>query len=238
MTAANWPLQLDDNALEKKRAGKGVSPPPGSKPQRPRTEVTMRSAVKQYSDSRPKRKRAEIGLDINEVSEVLRYDPQTGDFVWIGGRGMSSPGRRAGCVNGRGYVTLQVCGRKMLAHRIAWALFHGEWPKGVIDHINGDTADNRIQNLRDVSERINQRNRCTGHGITKFRKGWRVYVASKHVGCFKCFGQAVNERNRKRIEAGYTQRRVGNWRAVGDLARKLVLDMAERKAKERQEADK
>lgn len=51
MTTANFPLQTNSNALEKKRAGKGVSPPPGSKPQRPRTEVTMRSAVKQYSDS-------------------------------------------------------------------------------------------------------------------------------------------------------------------------------------------
>jgi hypothetical protein len=36
-------------ALEKKRAGKGVDAPPGSKPQRPIEEVTMRSAEGQYS---------------------------------------------------------------------------------------------------------------------------------------------------------------------------------------------
>jgi hypothetical protein len=42
-----------------------------------------------------------------------------------------------------------------------------------------------------------------------------VKVAGQHLGCFACFGRAVNERNKKRLETGYTQRRVGNWQRGG-----------------------
>jgi len=44
------------------------------------------------------------------------------------------------------------------AHRVVWALHYGEWPKGEIDHINGDPSDNRICNLRDVPHSKNQKN--------------------------------------------------------------------------------
>ncbi|WP_063927616.1 HNH endonuclease [Enterobacter asburiae] len=49
-------------------------------------------------------------------------------------------------------------GKKYLAHRLAFLLVHGRYPNGVIDHINGVRNDNRIENLRDVSQGQNTKN--------------------------------------------------------------------------------
>ena len=46
-------------------------------------------------------------------------------------------------------------GKLIYAHRAAWAIHFGEWPKGEIDHINGDASDNRIINLRVVNRTEN-----------------------------------------------------------------------------------
>jgi hypothetical protein len=44
------------------------------------------------------------------------------------------------------------------AHRFIWAIVTGEWPKNEIDHINGDSSDNRWENLRDITRTQNQLN--------------------------------------------------------------------------------
>ena len=41
--------------------------------------------------------------------------------------------------------------------RIIWKYHYGVEPKGVIDHINGDSTDNRIENLQDVTQGENLR---------------------------------------------------------------------------------
>ena len=44
-------------------------------------------------------------------------------------------------------------------HRIIWKLVYGKDPNQVIDHIDGDPSNNRIENLRDVSPAKNAQNR-------------------------------------------------------------------------------
>ena len=46
----------------------------------------------------------------------------------------------------------------MYAHRMAWFLRHKEMPTGEIDHINGISTDNRIENLRVVNRVTNATN--------------------------------------------------------------------------------
>ncbi len=88
--------------------------------------------------------------------EFLQYDPDTGAFHW-------KKGQRGGLVAGRfcasrGGVAITLAQRHHQAHRLAWLYVHGDWPNGVIDHINGDPTDNRLANLRDVSIAANSQN--------------------------------------------------------------------------------
>jgi hypothetical protein len=96
---------------------------------------------------------------VNEVEAIksnLSYDPQSGDIFRFQLNGST---RQVGKVAfSHGYITFIFMGKSRLAHRVAWLLHYGEWPAGFIDHINGDRADNRIANLRDVSRSGNQRN--------------------------------------------------------------------------------
>ena len=88
----------------------------------------------------------------NQVRETFNYDPATGHFYWrvtLSNRALA--GSLAGTKQVNGYIYIRFDGKMILAHRLAWFYIHGVWPKDLIDHINGNRADNRLQNLREAS---------------------------------------------------------------------------------------
>ena len=89
----------------------------------------------------------------------LLYDENTGLFIRRVNAGGQKAGVVAGTVKPAGHVEVSVGGHIYKAHRLAWFYVNGKWPKGLIDHINGIRSDNRIKNLRDVSDAVNQQNR-------------------------------------------------------------------------------
>lgn len=93
------------------------------------------------------------------LKEHLNYDPDTGLFTRAKdlGNGVKA-GSPAGGLNSHGYVSVRVAGSTYRAHRLAWLFMYGVHPSGVVDHINQVRTDNRIANLRDVSQRLNSRN--------------------------------------------------------------------------------
>lgn len=125
---------------------------------------------------------------------MFRYEATTGKLYWridAGQRGRA--GNEAGCPGTHGYIITRYEGTLYRRSHLAWALTYGEWPVNFMDHINGDTADDRITNLRDVTHRQNHMNRNyhrSGHlfGTTKRTYGrgvrWeaRIYVKGKQVG--------------------------------------------------------
>lgn len=88
------------------------------------------------------------------------YDPDTGVFVNKVTRSNNAKvGEIATCtIKKSGYAVFNINFRQYQAHRVAWLYVHGVWPKGVIDHIDGDPRNNRIANLRDVTHAVNIQN--------------------------------------------------------------------------------
>jgi len=84
------------------------------------------------------------------LREDFSYDPIEG-IVY-------RDGIEFGTYDSRGYLIGTVKRKCLKVHRIAWFLYYGDWPKYGIDHINRVKDDNRICNLRDVTQAVNLRN--------------------------------------------------------------------------------
>lgn len=98
-------------------------------------------------------------LTQDTLKKFLHYDPETGIFTRLinlapGGKA----GGVAGAVNNRGYRHMAILKRSYYAHRLAWLYVYGEWPKGQIDHIDGNQVNNAIANLRDATPVQNRAN--------------------------------------------------------------------------------
>lgn len=100
----------------------------------------------------------------DSIRDVLDYNPETGEFVRKVHRGRYYAGQKAGCIDKKGYVVIRYNGRGYFAHRLAYFFVHGEQPY-IIDHINHQTADNRIANLRNVDRVINGLNQKKTVGV-------------------------------------------------------------------------
>lgn len=127
---------------------------------------------------------------IGNLKETFDFDPKTGRFSW-----KAEPG----FVQANGYRYIKVNGKLQLAHRLAWLYHYGEEPIGLVDHINGDRCDNKIENLRIATYSQNSANAKLHSRNTSGLKG-----ASKVVkrGIWTGRWQASITFNRKQINLG------------------------------------
>ena len=68
-------------------------------------------------------------------------------------------GTIAGSIHKTGYRHITWMNKVNKSHRLIFMLHYGYMPKE-IDHINGDRADNRLENLREVTRSQNQYNKA------------------------------------------------------------------------------
>ena len=97
-------------------------------------------------------------LSLEYLRSLLNYDPDTGVFAWRVTRSNVKAGMRAGGLMQHGYRTISVVRHRYYEHRLVWLYVHERWPTLDIDHINGNRADNRLANLREVTRRVNLEN--------------------------------------------------------------------------------
>jgi hypothetical protein len=143
------------------------------------------------------------------LREFLHYEPTTGVFTWkVTKNNRLKPGAIAGSVRPGGYVNLGVAGRLYLAHRLAWLYIYGVWPEHQIDHINRNKSDNRIANLRDVTQSENvqntlicSRNSSGYRGVGFDRKAGKWEAKIWHHGRKKWIGYYDNVKDAARAYA-------------------------------------
>lgn len=164
------------------------------------------------------------------VRELFSYSHETGIFTRkVSTNNRAKVGEVVGCIRPDGYLCASIGGNLYQLHRLAWLHANGEWPSGQIDHINGDRADNRISNLRDVQHVENGRNQKLGstnksgvNGVhwIQARGKWRAAITvngkNRHLGHFDTLEAAARarksadehhgfHRNHGRIDAAMSQ---------------------------------
>jgi hypothetical protein len=178
-------------------------------------------------------------LTVEDVRRFLHYDPKTGRLWWkirgydtfYGERSIQVDrgkvwnqrfaGKRAFTAQSLGYFVGSVTGCKVYAHRVAWIHYHGAMlPEGMlIDHINGDKTDNRIDNLRLVTRQQNIHNKPARGGTSRHKgvqwhKNARKWCAvirhegkTRHLGLFDSEDEAaaryIREADRLQGEHAY-----------------------------------
>lgn len=150
------------------------------------------------------------------LRQLLRYEPETGRLFWLHRPDARQEwntryaGKEAMTAVCKGYRTGHVNGVSHRAHRVIWALVHGEWPQGLVDHVNGQTDDNRLNNLRVVDHAGNSRNRKLGKnnrsgviGVFLHRPSgkWRAQI--RHNRRLLSLGdfESIDDAKRARLEA-------------------------------------
>lgn len=167
-----------------------------------------------------------------KASELVEYDRESGVFTWIERIDVKRPkswnAQNAGMVAGNlnkklGYVQIRfsVLGANKLlyAHRLALYMSTGVVPLLEVDHIDGDKSNNRLHNLREVTNSINHRNSkkkatntsgVTGVGFDSRRGVWyarcRANGKSAFVGSYTSKQEADTAIQLFRANHGYTDR--------------------------------
>lgn len=154
------------------------------------------------------------------LAKLLEYEPETGSIKWrprsvdlfssqhnwkVWSARYES--KEAGSYGKQGYGRINIAGRMLLAHRVAFALTFGRWPAHQIDHINGDRTDNRIANLREATPSQNSKNQkthkrntsgATGVSWHKASRKWQAHIGDsmsfKYLGLFDTFEAACAAR--------------------------------------------
>lgn len=77
------------------------------------------------------------------------------------------------------YRQTRIKDKRFLTHRLIWVFFNGSIENGlVVDHIDGNSKNNTIENLRAItfSQNFHNTKKARGCSCVEKRKKWRAYI--------------------------------------------------------------
>ena len=145
-------------------------------------------------------------LTQERLSELFEYH-QDGYLVNKVDRARcAKAGNRAGRGNTKTYRQVRVDGKGYREHQLIWLLLKGRMPT-LLDHLDHDKLNNKIENLREISHKENIRH---GSGRQagvfkhlnsgKFRATITVDNKTKHLGIFETYEEALEARKKAEEE--------------------------------------
>ena len=145
------------------------------------------------------------------------FDYRDGNLVWkVRTSSRIHVGQIAGSKGDWRYTRVMVKKKMHYVHRLVWLWHKGTMPTHTIDHLNGDTNDNRIENLRDVKQQQNNLNlrprnsnssgyvgviRVKGHN--KWTAGVQYEGKAIHLGTFTDLDTAYSLSHSARHQLGF-----------------------------------
>lgn len=158
-------------------------------------------------------------MNLQALKVALRYEADTGRFFWLapprnhaGLRGAEA-GVSVENRGGKSYWVVKIGGKAYKRARLAFFFTEGRWPHPCVDHINGDSLDDRAANLREATHLENARNvsgfkkanahlpmgvRLTRHG--RYQARLQVEAKTLYLGTFATVDEARIAYQRARVE--------------------------------------
>lgn len=150
-----------------------------------------------------------------EITQELLRDVfyyENGNLYWNISKPKVKKGNKAGHRRKDGYVQVRLNGKLYLVHRLVFLYHHGHLPP-VLDHIDGNPTNNKIENIRKASTVENMRNRKINKNNTstvknvyfhkpsqKWQARLRVDGVNKSAGYYDTIEEAEKVIRQKRIE--------------------------------------
>jgi HNH endonuclease/AP2 domain len=125
---------------------------------------------------------------MDELREYLHYNSYTGEFIWIKNYYKNRVGDRPKSTHSEGYFRVQFKKKRFFLHKVAYYWRYNCTPE-TVDHINLNTSDNRIENLRAATQQQNACNK-SARGFSKYRGVTWYKKNKKWAATCRSFGKA------------------------------------------------
>lgn len=138
------------------------------------------------------------------VREVFYFDKEVGKLYWKKPTSKRvKKGEEIKTLDRHGYYKVGLNNKEYLVHRVVWLYVYGYYPENLIDHIDGNKLNNKIENLREANKFCNSLNSKTrkdntsnirGVYFDKNNKKWYAQIKDNKryfLGYYDSYDEAV-----------------------------------------------